>query len=335
MFDRDAAFSMKVCDPDNQDDNSPIVNMLTLGNEFLIFKSLGIYRGLTADTIDPERKYPDTRHSCKKLYSIGANNIFVARMILQFEPIIDLIIANAQFKHQLVQHVWESNKLLLDCEKVHYCIYKEVMELAPKCDQTIEMHKRNQAIPALPQVEGLNINFEHFLSKGKQFLVETYKLFQFFFDMPFNDKNAAHFDKHQSWLKHKLGDTHQICEALEQDNSWIRLISEARNALQHPKERQKVEIDNFTLKPGNKFTAPAWRYDLTNRNCGKRTDFVDIVQDFNVFMMNMLAFFEDSLILCLKARISNNSLWDIYKKQETEIDFKLPILYVVGKRGDH
>jgi len=83
MFNRDAAFSINVRDPSNQKDDSPIMEMLTLDCSLLIFKSLGIYRGMTADTIDPEKKCSDTRHSYEKLYSVGTSNAFVMPLLKQ------------------------------------------------------------------------------------------------------------------------------------------------------------------------------------------------------------------------------------------------------------
>ena len=55
MFDRNSAFSMEVRDPNDPEDKSPIVQMVTIGNEMLLFKETSIHRALTADTIDPEK----------------------------------------------------------------------------------------------------------------------------------------------------------------------------------------------------------------------------------------------------------------------------------------
>jgi len=332
MFNRDAAFSMNIRDPNNPEDNSPIIEMLSLDGSLLIFKSSGIYRSMTADTIDPEKKYPETCHSCEKLYSVGANNAFVARMILQFNQILDLAISDEQRKQQLVRHVWGANRLLLDCEDACYSIYQSVMELMPKCDQIIEAHKKHQAIPALPQVEGLERQVDHFLNRGKQFLMAAYQLLHIFYDMPFNDRNNAHFDKHREWIKHKFGDTNPIFLILERDEPWIRIVSEARNALQHPEDGQKVEVENFTLNPGNRFSAPSWKYDLTKKGCGKRTEYADIVSDFDIYLKNMLIFFEDVLILCIQDELRNSNFLSLYRKREEKINPVCPIMYEVNRR---
>ena len=64
---------MNIQDPDSPEDKSAIVDMFTIDNKLIIFKSSAIYQGLTADTIDSQKQHPETRHSYEKLYSIGAS----------------------------------------------------------------------------------------------------------------------------------------------------------------------------------------------------------------------------------------------------------------------
>jgi len=65
---------MTIRDPENPDAEDPIVQMLTVGSDLFVIKALSIYRVLSADTIDPAKKHPDTRHSSEKLYSVGARS---------------------------------------------------------------------------------------------------------------------------------------------------------------------------------------------------------------------------------------------------------------------
>jgi len=184
-FDRTTAFSMKIKDSEIFEDKSAIIQMLSLNNECLIFKSSGIYRLLTADDIDPQNKYPETRHSYEKLYSIGASNSYVARMILQFEEILGLTIQDIKFRERLLNHVWTSNKILLEVESSYYSIYKQVIDLLPKCDEIIELYKSKSGIPALPKVENLKTYIEDFFNNAKLFLISSYEVLHILYEMPF------------------------------------------------------------------------------------------------------------------------------------------------------
>jgi len=305
-FDRNLAFSLNIQDPDNPDDKSAIVIMLTIDSKFIIFKSSGIYQGLTADTIDPQKQYPlETRHSYKKLYSIGTSNSYVARMTLQFKEILDLAIQGTALRERLLSHVWKANRLLLECESSHYSIYKDIMELMPRCDKIIEIHKTKQIIPALPKVENLKKHVEHFLNNGKLFLISTFEILHIMYQMPFTARTNSHFQKHREWIKIKFGENDPIFQLLDQDKEWVNLVANMRNAIQHPDQGYKVEIENITIKPGNKFSAPGWRYDLTKNALGKQNEFSDLIYDLNVHMNNFLTFFEEMLILCVKKELDN------------------------------
>ena len=261
---------MEIRDPDNPEDRSPVVRMLTIGNDLLLFKESSIHRVLTADTIDPGKSDLTTRHSSEILYSVGAANSFVARMILQFKNMIGLAIPQRERENELIEHVWKANKLLLECEKDYFHIYKHTMELMPKCDEIVEVHKKTLAIPAMPKIPDLETHVSGFLINGKKFLVATYKLLHLFHQMPMNGKNEAHFDKHRAWIKAKLGDNHPIYKILEDDKSWVRLIAECSNAVRHEENGLRLEVQNFSLQPGNKIASAGWRYDLTKKGLGAK-----------------------------------------------------------------
>ena len=332
MFDRDSAFSMEIRDPGDPEDRSPIVEMLTIGNEMLVFKETSIHRGLSADTIDPERSDLSTRHSSEILYSVGAANSFVARMILQFKDMISLSISHTSRENEIARHVWESNKLLLECEKAFYHIYKHTMELMPKCDEIVEVNKNESAIPALPKVPDLETHVYDFLINGKKFLVAAYRLLELFYQMPMNGKNEAHFDKHRVWIKAKLGEEHPIYKTLESDEPWIRLIAECSNAVRHEGTGLKIEVENFALKPGNKVAPPGWRYDLTKKKLGRQDDYTDLIGDLDVRIYNMLTFFEEVLLLCLQGELEDTALM-IFRIPNEKINPKCPIAYEVTVRS--
>jgi hypothetical protein len=332
-FDRNSAFTLKVQDPDNSEDKTAIIEMVTVDKELLIFKTSAIYRGLTADTIDPQNQYPDTRHSHEKIYSVGASNSYVARMILQFKKILELVFQDEVLKERLLKHVWKANKLLLECENSQYAIYKSTRQLLSKCDEIMESNKTKQTIPALPKVEDLKNHVEHFLNYGKLFLVSTFEILHIIYQMPFTDQTGTHFNKHCKWARKKFGENDPIYALLDQDKGWIRILSEMRNAIQHPDAGYIVEIENIAIKPGNRFSSPAWRYDLTKKGLGRQEEYFDLVPELDVHLSNLLTFFEELLVLCaIKELDAKRSLLTVCRKKKEDIRPECPIVYVVNKR---
>lgn len=332
MFRRDSAFSMEVRDPDDPEDKSPIVDAFVVGDEMLIFKTNGIYRNLTADTIDPSRSNPDTRHSIEKLYSVGTSNPFVARTILQFNEMLALAVRDQNRRAEIIRHVWHAATLLLECEKAQHHIYSHALELLPKCNQIIEVHKTKVSIPALPKIPDLRTHVSDFLINGKKFLVATYKLLNLFYAMPIDGNNEAHFNKHREWICKKLSADHQIHKLIKSDESWIRLISECSNAVRHEEDGLRIQIENFSLKPGNKFSGPAWRFDLTKKKMGRQEEYTDLIYDMDVHMQNMLTFFEEILLLCVQDEIKTSNFLATYKNEEDQVRADRPIVYWVGRK---
>lgn len=321
---------MEIHDPDNPDQEHSITHMLTIDGQLLIFSTNGIFRALTAETIDPEENYPDTRHSYEKLYSLGTSNALVARTVVQFKEILGLSIQGSKRKEELVSRVWQCTKLLLECEKSLYHIYRHTMELMPKCDQIIEVHKTKANIPPLPKVPDINTHVSDFLMNGKLLLIESFRYLNDFFNMPFDDRNAAHFNKHQEWLGKHLGVAHPLHQLISDDMKWIRLISECSNAIRHPENGQKLEVENISLKPGNKFSNPAWRYDLSKKNLGKQDEFTDLIQDFSVYQHNLATFFEEILLLCIQEEIKSHPILALYKKIPDHVHPDCPVLYEIN-----
>jgi hypothetical protein len=216
MFNRDSAMSIEIKDPDDPNQEHRITEALALDGQLLIFSTTGIFRMLTADTIDPERKNLDTRHSYEKIYSVGTSSGLVARTIIQFKEILGLAIRDTHRKEVLLARVWYCTKLLLECEKSHYHIYKHAMDLMPKCDEILQASKAKSSIPALPKIPDLKTHASDFFMDGKLLLIETYRFLSEFFGMPFDGKNASHFDRHRKWIKEKLGEHHPIFKLLSE-----------------------------------------------------------------------------------------------------------------------
>ena len=137
-FNRKSAFSIDIRDPDNPNDTGSTNYMIVLNDSLFSFADNFISEMLTAKTIDPENKHPETRHSYQKIYSVGSANLCVARTIIQADSILKSIcLRDGLDKQSILDHVWDCTKHLLFCEKALFSIYSDVMKLKPKCDEII------------------------------------------------------------------------------------------------------------------------------------------------------------------------------------------------------
>lgn len=197
--------------------------------------------------------------------------------------------------------------------------------MATRCDALIEQHKHGKSIPALPQISNLDLNTKAFLSTGKLFITQCFKLISMFVPLPIKSANETHFNIHIEWLETNAPELTSLATALKLDLGWIRTLSECRNAIEHSRPGLSIKLNNFKLLPGNKFTLPTWCYDLTNRIPVKRE--CPIIDEMDTYINNMLFMFEEIFLHCISAKLLTVNSFQIYQIDENTIDPKFPIAY--------
>lgn len=327
-YDRDSAFSVEVKDPDNLDMQEPIIESLVIGESLYLIKANSIFRMLTADSIDPQRTDLETKHSYDKIYDFGCKSEYVARVLMQAKKLAPYISSADINNDQVLSHVWNMNGLLLNCRKVVVELEEYYQDLIPKCDKIISDNQNNDFMPALPKVPELESKVRVFLTNAKLVLIDSFKFLALFYQIPINSKNESHFNKHLEFLREQLGESNEIVKLLSQDMSWIRLLSECRNAIEHSSVGQNIEIENFSIKPGNRFSAPTWTYDLTNKLEIKKGPH-NLLNDLDVFCSNMMHLIEDLLVLVSLEKLDTHPILGLYRLDETRIQAECPYRYDV------
>ncbi len=331
-FNRDNAFTISLTDPDSPDTIQTTTSMLTIRDSLYIFTTTAIYRILTANTLDPDRKHPETMHSYEKIYSIGSHKPMVARTIIQFNDIFKFLDSPLN-QEKLINRLWTCTKHLLDCEKVSFYVYDQTMKLMPLCDKIIEENRDKGKIPALPKVPDLDTYISHFLFSGKHMLTEVFGFLHDFFDMPYSAKNCAHFDKHIEWTTKKFGTEHPLSKLLCQDENWMRVIAECSNAIRHPEPDQVVEIQNMVFNAGNRFSTPSWKYNLTKKSLGEYNHPVDLITDLDTFCHNMVTFLEELILWSVEEIFKTSKIYSLQSYSSEKMNTDCPVKYFVGVKS--
>ena len=323
-FNRDDAFSIELGTNENANQH-----VLSLNESLYVFSTKKIFQVRTADDVDPERVEMDTRHSHQELYPIGCSSPLVARSIIQAKLILDGVVLRPELgKAQLLEAVWDATQLLLQCENARFRIYDEAMSLLPTVNDVVEQSKSHSAIPSLPQVKDLDERVGSFLGSAKRFLEKAHALIGIFYDCP---DLGSNFRAYREWMSANRSDSKQVMALLAGDEAWIRFIAESRNALSinHARENYLLEVQNFTLGPGNKFSAPSWRYDLSQRGGPVQDYWSDIVTDMETYLHNMLTFFEELYILCVLDHLDQRLPFEfgVYRLPDDEVSEECPVHY--------
>lgn len=332
-FNRDDAFSMSINDSENINDDSKIIDSMVIGDELYFFKTTSIFRMLTAESIDPALDEPDTKHSYEKISDFGTESDYVARCILQAKKLLPFVTKNEKSKNKILEQIWELNLQLLNCKNVVREIDFHNSNLIVKCNQIIINNQSSSVLPPLPKIPELEEKVRVFLTNSKLVLIGLFKFLAEFYPLPIGDRAESHFDKHIKWLETNLGTDHEISKLLKVDLEWIRLLSECRNAIEHSGEGQKIDVINFALKPGNKFSSPCWTYDLTKK-LGVKNGPHDLLNDLDVFCSNMLHLVEDLIILVTQDKLSTHPVIVVYKIDDAKINKECPIKYDVTVKSN-
>jgi hypothetical protein len=325
---------MEIKDPTNIEEVDPINSSIVVDDELYVFKENSVYRIMTAESIDPDHEHPETKHSYEKIFDIGSSSPYLARITIQFDEIIKFLSLSKEEHQNLLSFLWQANRYLLNAFVIDTSLVKDTTKLMPVCDKIIEENKNKSCIPAFPQIPDLEGNVRIYLNNAKLFLIESFRLLNVFYKMPFGGKNVAHFNSHLGWIEKNLWKEHHIAKMIARDLGWVRLISECRNALEHPEKGQEVKFKNLTLLPGNRFSGPAWSYDLTNK-LKIKYDFVDLIHDLSVFSYNMFHFFEELFLFSVNEKLANNKILALAEIPEKDINLKCPIKYKVILREEY
>ncbi len=211
---------MNVVNP-SSDEPDAIYSEAELGGSFISFHENSIAKVLLAESIDPDNKEPNTRHSYQFLYQIGSKNLFVARSILQAMSILDSVILRQGLdKQAILDHIWDCTKHLINCENSYCSIYTDTTELMYKCDEVISQAKKRSHIPSLPQVDNLEQRVVTFLGNGKRFLEKAHELLCIFYGSAQLNSN---FEAYRDWMAKHEPTRNDVIQLLEQNKDWIKM----------------------------------------------------------------------------------------------------------------
>lgn len=211
-FNKNDAFSMKL----GSDKGGAIQHLFPINGGLYAFSTKKIFRIRTADDVDPECLDPATRHSYQEIYPVGCNNSFVARSIIQAKQVLDGVLLRPELsKEKLLDAVWETAKLLLQCENAHFRIYNDAISLLPKVDDIVEKSKSHATISSLPQVDDLDERVGSFLGSAKRFLEKAHALLILFYGCP---DLGSNFKAYREWMSANCGDREQVVALLYGDH---------------------------------------------------------------------------------------------------------------------
>ena len=244
---RDSAMSTRV----GTDDEGAINEMMSLGEVMYIIKDRAIYSMQLADQIDPGRTNISIPKSVQQKWApLGTESELVGRIFLT---------ARELFKPTYLDKS-------VDCDRsiaISMTILKEMIaldEIFEKFSQTqsqqlqqMPVGQKDFHLPSIPGTEGY---VKAFILKAEHAVQMVYNLCHLFFDGELKERRRF-LDGLSDLVQAKYGDKDDFTKFIATSTKFLKFIRNSRHCIEHERVDQRVNVNDFTLKPSGEISLPA------------------------------------------------------------------------------
>jgi len=176
-----------------------------------------------------------------KVSDYGTSNSIVARTFYQSQQLLKLYAFDKEFEKHNSEVMWEIQRQLLNCYEKSSSIINEIenskLAFKEKVKNDLSFH---------PWIMNLDTRLESFFQSAKLGLRNIGGILKLFFGEDF-----VHFyHKALKWAKEQFGEDDPLTKTLNSHSKWIVEVIDIRNAIEHPKEKQRgrFHVDNFRIR---------------------------------------------------------------------------------------
>ena len=244
------------------DDN--VVEFIEEEGKLFVICEHSVFEIITADSIDPDNSCPETRHSYKKAFCVGANSQsykqhYKESIKLLESPLLFYIIGETE---QIKKHISHSLFTLLTAERTYVSLKQKIDSAIQEFEnKSFEVKGNSFLLPQLPMIDHLQQDVSSFFSYCKKFCEES----NGFIKMLFPEVDDKGTKKIRPGIE-KSNYAEQTKKALIWLDELLIVVSNIRNALyyNHQRKGQTVHIYDFSNTKGNVIMQPCIEFDLSN-----------------------------------------------------------------------
>ncbi len=243
---RDGAGSLEV---KSRDDDSAITGMIAFGDRLLAVKEKGIYEIKLADQIDPERGNINVPNTIQRILPYGSNEPWVGAVLLTGNDLLK--------KEVLNEHIDVERAMSLVIEIAqNIASAKELLD-AFSSSQHIELAKYDLEIKKdrsviLPSMKGIANKCKEFLQKSDHALDGLFKVVKVFYQ----NVGKGGWESLKKKVEEESPSIDNFNEVLSQRLLFLQFVRNARNCVEHPRNKQKIITTDFSVDADNKLHPP-------------------------------------------------------------------------------
>lgn len=240
---RDSAKSMNVGAPDEA-----ITDFLTFQKRMLVIKTKSIYEVKLADQIDPQRtniNIPDTN---QKVLNYGSETIFIGRTLLTAAELFkDRYLGKSADCDQCISFAFDAVK---DVAAMNEIVASLGLQETAVLDQ-IQRLTTDRGNISLPSIGNIEVRTKEFIQKADHTLQSLFFIVKSFYP---NQKNM--FEGLTERITKTYGKDDPLSTFLASNLSFFQTIRHARNAVEHPKDDQRIACTDFSINAAGEIAPP-------------------------------------------------------------------------------
>lgn len=242
---RDGAGSLTISTPG---DDTPIREMISTGDRLLVVKDKGIYEVALADQIDPGRTNPTVPNTVQRILPFGAADSWVGAVVLTARQLFMSSCFNADTGGKAFDLVLGIAQDIAGAQQ----ILQKHRGLESEAVQAVDPNIRHDRSFVLPAVGNVEATCNEYLQRSDHALRELFKTVQLFYP----DVSAGGWDSLKAKIDTGPQNLDNFPQFLAESISFLKLIRNARNCVEHPRSEQRLIVLDFAIDRNNALVPP-------------------------------------------------------------------------------
>lgn len=247
---RNSAVQMNVS---TDGDDSAIKEMCVIEDSMYKIKGNGIYLVKLADQIDPNRTNATIPNTHQRVLGYGANSALVCKTLLTAKRLFSsqTKALGPSFPYDRVLGLTlEALKDLVVMHDMHLRLNDELAAI----EESLNSRSAHGGSFSIPTIDGIQASVETFFQKGAHAADDLFTIVQQFYP---EEIGKGWFDGLFDLANKRYGSDAVLTKFLTDALPVLKLMRNARNCVEHPRQAHKVDVFDITLMPSGELRPPA------------------------------------------------------------------------------
>ncbi|MEX0369222.1 MAG: hypothetical protein AB3N09_01225, partial [Tateyamaria sp.] len=297
-----------------------VEEMIGLPSRLLVLSQRRTYSVRTPDMVDPDLAHANVPWERCFLLPYGIRDSIVARTLVHIGDTAGKVGIEEEKLLRINDVAFEVLMSVASMTAIKERFDKQQAEIIEFLDPDIDDIVRGASSKTIHTIPLLALDFRTFIFEAKRAASLNTRLFDILLGMKVKD---GHFHKLLHLSLKRFGEEHQVTQLLKNSERWIEQLIDMRNAIEHPKNDDYVEVSNFSLAPEGGIYAPHATFENPKYDTLK----FNVEEMLSSFIESVLNLFEQfSSCLLVHSGVSN-FVQGVMCIPDEELDERRPVRY--------